>query len=107
VSNQVLPIRDPRKALCMGGIFAVSTVLPGKIQHLAHHLATLSRFGADGALQPSLQVVGCFLVLSVLIWASRSEPKPLRPLLAYPPRNRDTVFVHAAGLVVGAVLMLV
>jgi hypothetical protein len=31
----VLPIRDPRKALCMGGIFAVSTVLPEKIQHLA------------------------------------------------------------------------
>jgi len=33
-------------------------------------------------LEHSLQVLGCFLVLSVLIWASKSEPHPVRPLLA-------------------------
>ena len=90
----------------MGGIFAVSTVLPGKIQHLAYHLDTIKQFGADGVMDHSLQVLGCFLVLSVLFWASRSEPKPVRPLLAYPPHNRDTVLVHVVGLVVGVVLML-
>jgi hypothetical protein len=45
-------------------------------------------------------------VLSVLIWASRSEPHPVRPLLAYPPHNSETVMVHIAGLAVGVVLML-
>jgi hypothetical protein len=45
-------------------------------------------------------------VLSVPSWASRNEPKRVRPLLAYAPHNRDTVLVHVAGLVVGVVLML-
>jgi hypothetical protein len=67
VSKDLLPIRDPRKALCMGGVFAVSTVLPEKIQHLAYHLETMNRFGADGIVDHGLQVMGCFLVLSVLI----------------------------------------
>jgi hypothetical protein len=52
-------------------------------------------------------VLGCFLVLSVLIWASRTEARQRHPLLAYPPSSRDTVIVHAAGLVVGVVLMLI
>jgi hypothetical protein len=91
----------------MGGIFAVSTMLPEKIQHLARYLGTFSRFGTDGVLEHSLQVAGCFLVLSVLIWASRTEARQGHPLLAYPPRSRDTVIVHAAGLAVGVVLMLV
>ncbi len=69
----------------MGGIFAVSTVLPGKIQHLAYHLETISRFGTEAALEHALQVLGCFLVLSVLIWASRTESRQIHPLLAYPP----------------------
>jgi len=106
VSKDLLPIRDPRKALCMGGIFAVSTVIPGKIQHLAYHLETINRSGSDGVLDHGLQVLGCFLVLSVLIWASKSEPHPVRPLLAYPPHNSETVMLHIAGLVVGVVLML-
>jgi hypothetical protein len=106
VSHQVLPIRGLRKAVSMGGIFAVSTVLPGKVQQLAYHLKTLQEFGADGVFDQSLQVVGCFLVLSVLIWASKSEPNPVRPLLAYPPHNRDTVLVHVAGLLTGVLLML-
>ena len=71
----------------MGGVFAVSTVLPEKIQQLAYHLATINRSGTDGELDHGLQVLGCFLVLSVLIWASKSEPHPVRPLLAYPPHN--------------------
>jgi hypothetical protein len=90
----------------MGGVFAVSTVLPEKIQHLAYHLETINRFGADAVLEHALQVLGCFLVLSVLIWASKTEPHPVRPLLAYPPHNRETALFNITGLVVGAVLML-
>jgi len=89
----------------MGGIFAVSTVLPEKIQHLAFHLGTLHQF-PDELVEHSLQVAGCFLLLSVLIWASRIETRAVHPLLAYPPRSRDIVIVHAAGLVVGTILML-
>ena len=90
----------------MGGVFAVSTVLPEKIQRLAYHLGTINRSGTNGVLEHSLQVLGCFLVLSVLIWASKSEPHPVRPLLAYPPHNGETVMVHIAGLLIGVVLML-
>ena len=70
MSHQVLPIRGLRKAVSMGGIFAVSTVLTGKVQHLAFHLKTINRFGTDGILNHGLQILGCFLVLSVLIWVS-------------------------------------
>jgi len=90
----------------MGGVFSVSTVLPEKIQHLAAHLEDIRRFAPGEVLEHSLQVLGCFLLLSVLIWASKSEPNPVRPLLAYPPHSRETVLVHVAGLVVGVVLML-
>ena len=90
----------------MGGVFAVSTVLPEKIQHLAYHLGTLKQIASDEVLEHTLQVMGCFLVLSVLIWASTTEPHPVRPLLAYPPHSSETVIVHIAGLVVGVVLML-
>ena len=90
----------------MGGVFAVSTVLPGKVQQLTFHLKTINRLGADGVLNHGLQILGCLMVLSVLIWASKSEPNPVRPLLAYPPHNRDTVLVHIAGLLTGALLML-
>jgi hypothetical protein len=96
-----------RKALCMGGVFAVSTVLPEKIQHLASHLETIRQLTASEVLEDSFQVLGCFLVLSVLIWASRSEPRPVKPLLAYPPHNSETVIVHITGLVLGVVLMLI
>lgn len=90
----------------MGGIFALSTVIPGKIQHLAYHLKTIGQIAIGEVLEHSLQVLGCFLVLSVLIWASKSEPHPVRPLLAYPPHNKETVLVHIAGLMLGVVLML-
>jgi hypothetical protein len=90
----------------MGGIFAVSTVLPEKIQHLAAHLESIRPFASAEVLEQSLQVLGCFLVLSVLIWATGSEPHPVRPLLAYPPHHSETVMVHIAGLAVGVVLML-
>jgi len=90
----------------MGGIFAVSTVIPGKIHHLAYHLETINRFGTDGVLDHGLEVLGCFLVLSVLIWARKSEPHPVKPLQAYPPHNSETVTVHIAGLLTGVVLML-
>ena len=99
-------IQTPCKALCMGGVFAVSTVIPGKIQRLAADLEAIRQFAPGDALEHSLQVAGCFLVLSVLIWASKSEPHPVRPLLAYPPHNKETVLVHGTGLVVGALLML-
>jgi len=90
----------------MGGVFAVSTVLPEKILRLAYHLGTINSSGTGGVLEHSLQVLGCFLVLSVLIWASKSEPHPVRPLLAYPPHNSETVTVHTAGLMLGVVLLL-
>ena len=90
----------------MGGVFAVSTVLPEKIQHLATHLESIRSFASAEVLEHALQVLGCFLVLSVLIWASRSEPHPVKPLLAYPPHNSETVTVHIAGLALGVVLML-
>ena len=106
VRSRATPSRDFRKALCMGGVFAVSTVLPQKIQRLAYYLGTINRAGTAGVLEHSLQVLGCFLVLSVLIWASKSEPHPVRPLLAYPPHNSETVTVHIVGLLVGVVLML-
>ena len=106
VRSRATASRDFRKALCMGGVFAVSTVLPEKIQRLAYHLGTINRSGTGEVLEHSLQVLGCFLVLSVLIWGSRSEPHPVRPLLAYPPHNSETVMVHIAGLVLGVVLML-
>ena len=84
----------------------MSTVLPEKIQRLAYHLETIRQIAIDEVLEQSLQVLGCFLLLSVLTWASRTEARQFHPLLAYPPSNRDTVIVHAAGLVVGVVLML-
>ena len=68
----------------MGGVFAVSTVLPEKIQRLAADPEAIRQLAPGDALDHSLQVLGCFLVLSVLIWASRSEPHPVRPLMAYP-----------------------
>lgn len=91
----------------MGGVFAVSTVLPEKIQRLAADLEAIMKFVPANALDHTLQVLGCFLVLSVLIWASKTEPRQVHPLLAYPPHSREVVIVHVAGLVVGVVLMLV
>lgn len=91
----------------MGGVFAVSTVLPEKIQHLADHLRSVSSSGTDEVVEHSLQVLGCFLVLSVLIWASKSEPRHVHPLLAYPLHSGEVVIVHVAGLAVGVILMLV
>jgi hypothetical protein len=73
----------------MGAIFAVSAVIPGKVLHLA---------------EQSLQLLGCFLLLSVLVWASGSEPAPRAPLLSYPPHNRETLRIHAAGVAVGVVI---
>ncbi len=90
----------------MGGIFAVSTVLPEKIQRLAAVLEAIGQFAPGHALDHSLQVLGCFLVLSVLLWASRTETRQVHPLLAYPPHSREVVIVHVAGLAVGVVLML-
>jgi hypothetical protein len=92
--------------LCMGGLFAVSTVIPEKIQHLAAHLESIRQIAFVEVLEHSLQLLGCFLELSVLIWESKTEPQPVRPLLAYPPHNSETVMVHIAGLVLGVVLML-
>jgi len=59
-----------RKALCMGGVFAVGTVLPEKIQHLDARLGELRRTIPDEVLEDSLQVLGCFFVTLVLIWES-------------------------------------
>ena len=50
VRSRATPSRDFRKALCMGGVFAVSTVLPEKIQRLAYHLGTINRSGTGEVL---------------------------------------------------------
>jgi len=55
--------RDLRKALCMGGVFAVSTVLPEKIQRLAADLEAIRQFVPGNALDHALQELGCFLLL--------------------------------------------
>ena len=91
----------------MGGIFAVSNVLPEKIQHLGFHVGMISRAATEELVEHSLQVLGCFLVLSVLIWASKTEPRQVHPLLAYPPHSREVVIAHLAGLTFGVVLMLI
>lgn len=106
MAGSQLSAGGPRKALCMGGVFAISTVIPGKLQHLAYHLETWHRIGADGVVGHGLQLVSCFVLLSVLIWASKAEGRAVSLLLAYPPHNRDTVLVHITGLVVGVALML-
>jgi hypothetical protein len=91
----------------MGGLFAVSTVLPGKVQNLTWNLATINRYGPGSAIESGLQILGCFLLLSVLIWATTTEAKALQPLMAYPPRAPATVIAHIAGLLVGTLLMLI
>lgn len=94
-------------ALCMGGVFAISAVIPAKVQQLVVLLRAMPASGIDAVAHTALQLLGCFVLLSVLIWASKTEPRSVRPLLAYPPHNRDTVLVHALGLIVGVVMMLV
>ena len=101
-----MPIRDPRKALCMGVVFAVSTVIPGKIQHLAYHLKTINHFGTDGFLDHGLQLLGCFLVISVLIWTEERTTRKTRLLTAYPPHSELAVSAHIAGLITGTLLIL-
>jgi len=54
----------------MGGVFAVSTVFPEKIQHLAAHLEDPRRIPPGEVLEHSLQVLGRFLVNYVLIQES-------------------------------------
>jgi hypothetical protein len=48
----------------MGGVFAVSTVLPEKIQRLAAHLETIRQFTFGDVVEHSLQVLGCSVALS-------------------------------------------
>ncbi|MCX5943850.1 MAG: hypothetical protein NTZ53_00750 [Cyanobacteria bacterium] len=89
----------------MGGIFAVSTVIPGKVYQLAVDLLLLSSAEGSGVGEHALQLFGCFLLLSILIWASKCEPRSVRPLLAYPPHHRESVMVHASGLLIGVVIL--
>ena len=91
----------------MGGILAASTVIPGKLHHLAYNILSLNSGGGIGPFaEHSLQFFGSFLVLSVLIWASTVEPPKTSPLLAYPPQSKEIVIVHAAGLLLGVVRLV-
>jgi hypothetical protein len=65
VRERATASRELRKTLCMGGDFAVSTVLPEKIQRLDSDLKALRQFAPVDALDHSIQVLGCFPVLSV------------------------------------------
>jgi len=93
-----------REALCGGGIFAISTVLPGNIEHLALHLVQSKRFGFDGLAEHSLQLVGCFVLLSVLIWLAEHRQIKRHPLLSYPPHTKPMALTHIVGLLAGGVL---
>jgi hypothetical protein len=93
-------------ALCDGGIVAVSAVIPGKIQHLSFHLISIQRHGLDGALDQVLAIIGCFLLLSVLIWESEHQQHSRGPLLSYPPQSPKTVGAHILGLAAGTALAI-
>jgi hypothetical protein len=95
-----------RQALCVGGIFAISTVLPDKIEHLAIHLVEINRSGVDGLAEHSLQLVGCFVLLSVLIWLAEGKQVKRHPLLSYPPHTKPMALTHIVGLVAGAALLV-
>lgn len=94
-----------RQALCVGGIFAVSTVLPEKIEHLALHLVEINSSGVDGLAEHSLQLVGCFALLSVLIWLGEQGQVKRHPLLSFPPQSKPMALAHIVGLVAGAALI--
>jgi len=78
-----------REAPCMGGVFAVRTVLPEKIQHPAAHLEDLRWIVPGELVEHSVQVLGCFLLLSVLISARNRELHPFRPLLECSPHRNE------------------
>ena len=90
----------------MGGILAASTVIPEKIHYLAYDIGSLNSGDIGRFAEHSLQLFGSFLVLSVLIWASTVEPRKTSPLLAYPPQSKEIVIVHAAGLLLGVVRLV-
>ena len=95
-----------REALCGGGIVAVSAVLPEKIEHLALHLVETNQSGVDGLVEHSLQLVGCFVLLSVLIWLAEGKQVKRHPLLSYPPCTKPMALAHIAGLVAGTALLV-
>ena len=68
-------IANAQRALCLGSVFAVSIVLPGKIQHLAFHLESVNRYGTTGIPEHLLSISGLFVLLSVLTWMQeRAKP---------------------------------
>ena len=95
-----------KEAFCIGGIYATSSLLPGKIQHLIFHLKSIDRYGTDGIADHALTISGLFILLSVLTWLQEGKERPIRPFNAYPPHSKTVVSAHIAGLVVGVVLML-
>ena len=100
--NRENPLRE---ALCGGGIFAVSTVLPEKIEHLALHLVEINRSGLDGLAAHSLRLVAWFALISVLTWLAERGPIKRHPLLSYPPHSKPMALAHIVGLVAGAALL--
>lgn len=95
-----------REALCGGGIFAVSTVLPEKVEHLALDLVAINHSGGNGVGEHALQLVGCFVLLSVLIWLAEGKQVKRHPLLSYPSHTKPMALAHIAGLVAGTALLL-
>lgn len=80
-------------------------MLPEKIEHLALHLVEINRSGLDGLAAHSLQLFGCFALLSVLTWLAERGPIKRYPLLSYPPHSKPMVLAHITGLVAGAALL--
>ena len=95
-----------RTALGLGGLFAVSSVLPDQVEHLAAHLLTVQTSGWTSALAHLLPPIGCFVLLSVLTWLSEADTTPQHPLAAYPPQQKRSVLAHSAGLATGLALLV-
>ena len=90
----------------MGGILAASTVIPGKLDQLVYAIGSLNTGGLGRFAEDLLRLVGSFLALSVLIWASTVEPRKTSTLLAYTPKSKEVFFVHSAGLLLGVVRLV-
>jgi hypothetical protein len=86
-------------------VFAVSLLLPAKIQHLAFHLITIRAGGISGLPEHVLSIMGLFVLLSVLTWIQERNQRPVRPLNAYPPHSQAVVSAHIAGLIAGTLFL--
>jgi len=63
VNRRTQLITNAQRAICIGSVFAVSMVLPTKIQHLVFHLESIDRYGTNGIPEHLLSIAGLFVLL--------------------------------------------